>query len=144
MAPVVPEADTEFGARVARRLREDHLAWFTAVDRVGTPQPSPVWFVWNEASSTALVYSRADAKRLDHIRAHPQIALHLDGDGQGGDIVVLTGEAEIDPDEPPAHKNAPYIAKYGELIRSGWPTAEEFASIYSVPIRIRARRVRGH
>jgi len=94
--------------------------------------------------STALVYSRADAKRLDHIRAHPQIALHLDGDGQGGDIVVLTGEAEIDPDEPPAHKNAPYIAKYGELIRSGWPTAEEFASIYSVPIRIRARRVRGH
>ncbi|MGH3800846.1 MAG: TIGR03667 family PPOX class F420-dependent oxidoreductase [Pseudonocardiaceae bacterium] len=144
MATVVPEIDTEFGARVARRLRDVHLAWFTAVDKAGTPQPSPVWFLWNDATSTALVYSRADAKRLDHIRVHPRIALHLDGDGQGGDIVVLTGEAEIDPEEPPADRNASYLAKYGERIRSGWRGAEEFASIYSVPIRIKAHRIRGH
>ena len=72
------------------------------------------------------------------------MALHLDGDGRGGDIIVLTGEAESAPGEPPVHENPPYLAKYGERITEGWGTGERFASIYSVPLRVRLRRVRGH
>jgi PPOX class probable F420-dependent enzyme len=91
-----------------------------------------------------LVYSHGEAKRLAHLRANPHVALHFDGDGTGGDIVVLTGEAEIVPDEPSVPQNPEYLAKYGDRITSGWQTAENFASIYSAPVRIRPKRVRGH
>jgi PPOX class probable F420-dependent enzyme len=144
MSSPLPDPSSEFGARVARRLREEIVAWLTVVDRAGTPQPAPVWFLWDDASSSALVYSKGDAKRLAHMRAHARVALHLDGNGTGGDIVVLTGEAGEAPDEPPASTNPVYLAKYGERITGGWGTGENFDSIYSVPLRIRVHRVRGH
>lgn len=142
MPSVLPDPSTEFGARVARRLSEDLLAWLTVVDGAGTPQPAPVWFLWDGES--ALIYSRGDAKRLAHVRARPRVALHLDGNGQGGDIVVLTGEIVEAPDAPPAAGNPDYLAKYGGRITGGWETAENFGSIYSVPLRFVPRRVRGH
>jgi hypothetical protein len=36
---------TEFGARVARRLREEIVVWLTTVTPAGTPLPRPVGFV---------------------------------------------------------------------------------------------------
>jgi PPOX class probable F420-dependent enzyme len=134
--------DTEFGTRAARHLTDDVVAWLTLVDASGAPQPAPVWFLWD--GSSIIVYSHGEAKRLAHLRANPHIALHFDGNGTGGDIVVLTGEAEIVPDEPPVPQNPEYLAKYGDRITAGWQTAENFASIYSVPVRIRPKRVRGH
>jgi PPOX class probable F420-dependent enzyme len=134
--------DTEFGARTAKHLADDIVAWLTIVDASGTPQPAPVWFLWDDSS--ILVYSHGEAKRLAHLRANPRVALHFDGNGTGGDIVVLTGEAEILPDEPPVHQNPEYVAKYGDRITAGWQTAENFASTYSVPLRIRPDRLRGH
>jgi PPOX class probable F420-dependent enzyme len=144
MTSPLPDPSSEFGTRVARRLREEIVAWLTVVDRAGTPQPAPVWFLWDDASASALVYSMGDAKRLAHMRANPRVALHLDGNGTGGDIVVLTGEAVESPDEPPASATPAYLAKYGDRITRGWQTAENFSSIYSVPVRIRVGRVRGH
>ncbi|NMH96295.1 TIGR03667 family PPOX class F420-dependent oxidoreductase [Pseudonocardia acidicola] len=144
MAVTLPDPGTEFGARVARRLHDEPLAWLTVVDGAGTPQPAPVWFLWDDASNSALIYSQGGAKRLEHLRANPRVAFHFDGDGQGGDIVVLTGTAEVAPDEPSADRNPAYLAKYGERIIGGWQTPENFASIYSVPLRFRPSRVRGH
>jgi PPOX class probable F420-dependent enzyme len=134
--------DTEFGVRAARHLTDDVVAWLTLVDGSGTPQPAPVWFLWDDSS--ILVYSHGEAKRLAHLGTNPRVALHFDGNGAGGDIVVLTGDAEIVPDEPPVSQNPEYLAKYGHLIKEGWQTAENFASIYSVPVRIRPKRLRGH
>jgi PPOX class probable F420-dependent enzyme len=142
MSFALPDPGTEFGARVARRLDEEVAAWLTVVDSNGTPQPAPVWFLWDGA--TALVYSDHRAKRLDHLRVHPKVALHLDGDRQGEDIVVLTGEAHVDPDAPAVPDNAAYLAKYGERITNGWGSAEEFAKTYSVPVRFRPKRLRGY
>jgi PPOX class probable F420-dependent enzyme len=139
---VLPDPATDFGERVARRLRDEVVAWLTLVDGSGTPQPAPVWFLWD--GETALIYSHGEAKRLDHLKANPRVSLNFDGDGGGSDIIVLTGEAEIVPDQPPVHENPVYLAKYGDRIKAGWETAENFASIYSVPIRFRARRVRGY
>lgn len=42
MTSVLPDSETDFGARVARRLREEPLAWLTIVDGAGTPQPAPI------------------------------------------------------------------------------------------------------
>ncbi|MEJ3656985.1 TIGR03667 family PPOX class F420-dependent oxidoreductase [Actinomycetes bacterium KLBMP 9759] len=136
----LPDPATEFGARVAKRLGDDVVAWLTVVDASGTPQPGPIWFLWD--GETALVYSRADAKRLVHMRNNPRVSLNLDST-DGDDVVVLTGEIAESPDDPAVPDNAAYLAKYGERITKGWGTAERFASIYSVPLRLRPTRVRG-
>jgi PPOX class probable F420-dependent enzyme len=134
--------DTEFGARAARHLTDDVAAWLTLVDASGTPQPAPVWFLWD--GSSVLVYSHGEAKRLAHLRANPRVALHFDSENDAAHVVVLTGDATVEEDTPPAHDNPEYLAKYGERIIGGWGTAERFASIYSVPVRFRPARVRGH
>ena len=142
MTSVLPDPSTDFGARVARRLAEEPVAWLTVVDAGGTPQPAPVWFLWDGTS--ALIYSLTEAKRLAHLRARPRVALHLDGNGQGGDIVVLTGEIVDAPDAPTVADNPAYFAKYGERITSGWGSAAAFDAKYSVPLRFTPHRVRGY
>ena len=142
MTNVLPDPTTDFGSRVARRLAEEVVAWLTVVDGAGTPQPAPVWFLWDGES--ALIYSLTEAKRLAHLRARPRVAMHLDGNGQGGDVVVLTGGIVEAPDAPAPADNPSYLNKYGERITSGWGSAEAFGAQYSVPLRFTPRRVRGH
>jgi PPOX class probable F420-dependent enzyme len=138
---VIP--DGAFGERVTRRLREEQVIWLTTVGGDGTPQPNPVWFVWDGADSI-LVYNRADAKRLEHLSSRPQVALHLDGNGRGGDIVVVAGTGRRDDEAPAANQNAEYLAKYRDAMTrvSGGPA--EFAGQYPVALRIGIRRIRGH
>ena len=146
MAPdssVLPDPTTEFGARVARRLRDEAIGWLTLVDASGTPQPAPIWFLWDGGS--ALIYSDGKARRLGYLRANPRATLHLDGNGRGGDIVVLAGEIADAPDEPGVPDNPAYLEKYGAWIAAGnWATPEVFAETFSVPLRFRPTRVRGH
>src|SRR3989440_6579610 len=108
----LPDPSTPFGERVARRLRDEPLIWLTTVDTKGTPQPTPVWFLWDEATSTFLIYSQAQAKRFTHIQQNPRVALNLDGDGKGGDIIVITGQAQVSPNDPPAYQVPAYVEKY--------------------------------
>jgi len=140
----LPDPSTPFGERVARRLREDRLIWFTTVDAKGTPQPTPVWFLWDETHSTILIYSRADAKRLEHLQHNPRIALNFDGNGTGGDIIVITGEAFVSTDDPPADRLPVYVDKYREFIARRYDTPEKFAEVYPVTLRIRPTAIRGH
>ena len=139
---LLPDSSTEFGARVAKRLDSEVVAWLTVVDPAGVPQPTPIWFVWDGA--TALIYSRQQARRLAHLATHPQVALHLNANASGGDIVVLTGTVAVDATAPAPQDNAPYLAKYGERITNGpWGTPAVFAETYSVPLRFTPERVRG-
>jgi PPOX class probable F420-dependent enzyme len=137
------DTSSEFGARVARRLTEDRIGWLTTVGSDGTPQPSPIWFLWD--GETVLIYSQSNAPKLRHIRANPRVSLHLDGDTHGGDIVILTGEAHIDEHTPPAHQVPAYLEKYTAGITTGLGmTPERFAGEYSVAIRFTPGRLRGH
>lgn len=144
MAFQLPDPSTPFGERVARRLRDERLIWFTTVDAKGTPQPTPVWFLWDETNSTILIYSRADAKRLEHLQHTSRIALNFDGNGKGGDIIVITGVAHVSADDPPADRLPVYVEKYRDFIARSFKTAGAFAAIYSVPLRIHPGAVRGH
>jgi PPOX class probable F420-dependent enzyme len=144
MAFQLPDPAAPFGERVMRRLRNDRLIWFTTIDAKGTPQPTPVWFLWDEATSTFLIYSRADAKRLTHLQQNPRIALNFDGNGSGGDIIVITGEAHIRSDDPPADQLPAYVEKYSNFIATRYSTPTNFASIYSVALRVRPIVLRGH
>lgn len=136
------DPSTPFGERVARRLGEDPIAWLTTVGPDQTPQPSPVWFLWDGA--TFLVYSQPDRPKLHNIGRTPRVALHLDGDGRGGDVVVLTGEARIADDQPPANRVPAYLAKYRAGIAAIGLTPASFAQTYSVAIRITPTALRGH
>jgi len=137
----VINTSTNFGARVDRRLREEVIAWLVTVSPAGLPQPSPVWFLWDGAASL-LVYSQPGTPKLRNIAANARVAVHLDSDGTGGDVVVLSGRAR-QTDEAPAHRVEAYVAKYGDLIAgNGW-TPASFAVDYSVPLRVELTRVHG-
>jgi PPOX class probable F420-dependent enzyme len=139
------ELDTtsEFGARVARRLRDELVIWLVTVGADGTPQPSVVWFLWDGADDV-LVLSEPDTPKVANIARHPPVALHLDGDGGGGDVVVLTGAATVHdgatvdvlPDE--------YFMKYDKSIRRIGLTPETMAAKYSTAVHVAIGRVRGY
>jgi PPOX class probable F420-dependent enzyme len=133
---------TEFGARVARHLREEVVVWMTTVTPAGAPLPMPVWFVWDGAESV-LMYSEPKA-RIRNIAANPNVTLNFGGDGGGGDIVVLSGDAAVDRDAPPANEVPDFLSKYDEHIARTGMTPESLARTYNVPVRIRLTRVRGH
>ena len=134
---------TPFGLRVARRLEVEALAWLTTVGRNGTPQPVPVWFLWDEPRGEVLVYSKPGTPKLANLTERPRASLHLDGDGRGGDVVVLTGVAAASFD-PPADQVAAYIEKYGWAIARIGMTPATFAAAYAVPVRLKVERIRGH
>jgi len=137
------DTTTPFGRRVERHLADDVVAWLVTVRRDGLPQPSPIWFL-RDRDDSLLLYSQPRTPKLRNIARSPLVAVHFDGDGRGGDIVVLSGEARVAEDEPGAHEVPAYVEKYAELIAgNGW-TPESFAADYSVPVRIHIASVRGH
>jgi PPOX class probable F420-dependent enzyme len=137
---VVFDTGSESDRHALERLGKDMIGWLTTVRADGQPQTFPIWFVWDE--DEILVYSDRRAKRNENIRANPRVSLHLNDNGKGGDIVIVEGEARVDDATPRPEDHAAYNAKYGEWIRDSFTTAEEFTSVYNVPIRIRPTRGR--
>ncbi|MBK9711495.1 MAG: TIGR03667 family PPOX class F420-dependent oxidoreductase [Kouleothrix sp.] len=136
------DTSTDFGARVARRLAEERLIWLTTVRADMVPQPSPVWFLWQDG--TFLIYSKPNTQKLRNIERNTAVSLHFDGDGRGGNIIIFAGAGRIEPQAPPAHQVAEYAEKYAELIKRIGVTAEQFALAYSVPLLVTATGLRGH
>ncbi len=138
----LPSPESPFGERVARRLRDDIVAWLTTVSADGTPQPNPIWFLWD--GSSFLIYSLPGAARLGHIARNPHVSLNFDGNGRGGDIIVFSGTAHVSPDETPADQNVIYLAKYRTAIDRNFGGPAAFAARYSTPIRFAPLKVRGN
>src|SRR4051812_40544348 len=103
------DTSSEFGARAARRLKEEMIGWLTTSGPNGAPQPSPIWFLWD--GETAVIYSQPNTPKLRHIAANPKVSLTLDGDGHGGNTVILTGGARIEESIPPVNEMPAYVAK---------------------------------
>jgi len=135
------DAGSEFGARVARRLREEMVVWLTTVTPSGAPLPRPVGFLW-DGGDTVSVYSQPGA-RIRNIGRNPKVTLNFDGDGQGGDIVVVSGTAQVDASGPSAAENPAWVAKYANQWAQSGMTPESFAQRFSVPVRIRIGAVHG-
>ena len=133
---------TKSGARAAQRLREEQVIWLTTVSAEGQPQVSPVWFLWDGADEI-LVISKDNVPRTRNLDANPRVALNLDGDGQGGNVVSLEGEARIvERVTPLDHVPAAYLEKYGaKLAEYNW-TAAGMLVDYPVTLRIAIKRAR--
>jgi PPOX class probable F420-dependent enzyme len=131
-----------FQARVADRLTKEIVGWLTTVGADGIPQPSLVWFLW-DGGDKIQIYSQ-DNQKVRNVNRNAGVSFNFDGDGKGGDMIVLTGTAVIDSSSPSAAENAPYVEKYASGIKSvsGDPTG--FAAAYRIPIVMTITRLRGH
>ncbi len=132
---------TSFGARAAQRLADETVLWLTTVDPAGVPQPTPVWFLWT--GTHLLLTSQPSTAKLRNITANGSVALNFNSTVTGGDVVVLTGSAAIDPAGLTGGELAAFDAKYADDIKGVGMTAEEFHTSYSVLIRVTPERIRG-
>lgn len=138
------EIPTNLRATVKRRLKKEYFAWFTTVGSDLSPQPRPIWFIWEAERGSFLIYSQPSAHKVHHVRQHANVAIHFNADATGdNDILVFIGQAEIVPDAPPAHKVRAYMRKYREGIASLKMTPEDMGREYSVAIRMTPTSVRG-
>lgn len=133
---------SKFGRFAKKHIQSEYFIWLTTVDSSGTPQPKPVWFIWENDSF--LIFSQPNTQKVKHILKHPRVALHFNTDDTGDKrVVVFTGEASIDATSPAAHEVPAYFKKYKESIAGLEMSPEEFSREYSIAIKIRPTEVRG-
>ncbi len=132
---------TDFGKRAQERLEREQIGWLVTVGGDGTPQPSPVWFLWD--GETALIYSQPNAPKIRNVQRQPKVAFHFNSDEHGNNVVTLTGEASIEAGATLADVPAAYLEKYRDGIASINLTPESMIAAYSTVVRIRPTALRG-
>jgi PPOX class probable F420-dependent enzyme len=128
------------GAWARDHIDLDVVGWFTTVGADGTPQPSVISFLRD--GDTIFFYSKPDTPKLRNIQRSPAVSFHLQSDDHGDHVLIIGGTAQVDPSILPSDRHPAYAAKYrGPLAH--WEMDEAAtARSFSVPIRIRPRRVR--
>ena len=137
------DLNTKFGRFAKKCIKSEYFVWLTTVDSTGTPQPRPVWFIWD--NDAFLIFSQAKAHKLKHLQKNPNVSLHFNTEDDKGEkrLVVFTGTAILDKDALPANKVRAYMRKYKQGIQDLNATPEKFAAEYSVALRITPTNVRG-
>ena len=121
---------------VQSRLKKEPIIWL-ATSRTDRPHAVPVWFWWDGES--ILVYSLPGQKVRD-IEANANVALHLNTDASGDDVVRIEGTARLVPRQPPAYRVPAYVRKYAKKIKGYDWTPKSFSEQYHVAIRIKPTR----
>ena len=127
---VLPDPATPFGETVRARLRDEQIIWLTTVAPSGTPQPNPVWFLWQPDPDDAwgdgsfLIYHDNAAHRLRTLTERPRVALNFNAVTGGGGITVFTGTRR-GPRRPPARARDPRVRRevHPAACRAWAPTA---------------------
>jgi PPOX class probable F420-dependent enzyme len=126
--------------RVAERLSGEVVGWLTTVTPSSQPQSSVVWYVVDD--DALFIQSQAEASKVANIAVNRKVSFHLDGNGEGGDIVTIDGSAEV-LGRLPAGPRELYLAKYERMIRERLHTSPDaFLADYGTTIRVTPRRVR--
>ena len=125
------------GKHVQSRLKKDLAIWLATVGSDGRPHAVPVWFWWD--GDSFLIYSLPGQKVRD-IEGNPRVALHLNTDPEGEDVIRVDATAKVEPRQVPAYKVPAYVRKYRALMNGyGW-TPKVFSDQYHVAIRVRPDR----
>ena len=129
-------------SKAKRLAKQEYVIWLTTVDSTGTPQPRPVWFIWDKDSF--LIFSQPSAHKVAHIKKNPFVSLHFNTDKTGDqDVIVYVGTATIDKSVKPAQKIPAYFRKYKTGIKEIGMTPEKFGEEYSTAIRVKPSSLRG-
>lgn len=133
---------TELGAKVAERIERQTLAWLTTVGADGTPQPNPVWFLWNEG--TFLIFSKPGQAKLANIARFSRVSFNLEATDDQEQITILTGSAEIatsDALDPELLDR--YAARYATRLPGIGMTRAQYEADYTAVIRFTPEKLRG-
>lgn len=130
----------ELPPEAGRRVSEDGAAWLTTITEGGAPAPNPVWFVADGAS--LVVFAEPQSRKVHNIDQRRLVCLHFNSDPDGGDIVIINGNAEVTLDQVPSRLPA-YATKYGNTITEVLRMSmDDYDATYSARIRIEPTRVR--
>lgn len=140
--PIDIDTSTEFGAQVQRRLANKQIGWLTTVRPDGMPQPAPVWFHWD--GETLLIFSEPTSRKVRNLAANPKASLHFNCGEDGENVVVFTGEARADTNQPAGERLDAYFKKYDAGIKQLNMTRESISQTYSTTIYLTPARVTGH
>jgi PPOX class probable F420-dependent enzyme len=135
--PAKPEHE-----KALRKLERDLIMWFTTTSTDGRPHAVPVWFFWHEGA--VLVFSRAEAVKVKHVRRGSPVLVHLDAGKFGNDVVVLNGTAEVSR-RPAAQwitefRDA-YASKYDEAIEEYGMSLDDITATFDTAIVFTPERV---
>jgi PPOX class probable F420-dependent enzyme len=125
------------GKHAQARLKKELIMWLATSRNDGRPRAVPVWFLWDGESF--LVYS-IPGQEVRDIEANPNVALHLNTDPDGDDVVRIDGTARLVPKQVPAYKVPAYVRKYSRLIKGYDWTPKSFSEQYHIAIRIQPTR----
>ena len=128
----------ELTQEVSRRLESDRYVWLTTVAKSGQPVPRLVWFFFDGTDVT--VYSMPKAAKIAHIKAHPQVSLNLDSDGNGRGTVVVAGTARVDAVGAESLADEQYQAKYHDFAVS-IGMGDEHLAAFSTRLKISVDKV---
>jgi PPOX class probable F420-dependent enzyme len=127
----------ELTEQVEKHLVNDHIVWLTTVTPTGRPAPRPVWFMWD--GTAFIIYSLPGGAKLKHIAANDQVSLHFNCTPDGGDVVVLSGRAEVLQGASPPSEVPGLLDKYLDQIQAMGYTKEWYDS-YNTAIRATPER----
>jgi PPOX class probable F420-dependent enzyme len=123
----------ELTEQIEQHLKGDEIVWLTTVTPSGRPAPRPVWFIWN--GTEVIIYSQPDVAKLKHIAGNSHVSLNFNSSPGGGDVVVLSGRAEVVKDAPLPSQVPVLVDKYQETITAMGYT-KEWYDPYNVAIRV--------
>lgn len=125
----------ELSPDTRRRIAEDHVIWLTTITRRGVPAPNPVWFVAD--GDDLVVFSAPSSRKVANIERSPMVTAHFNCDRTGGDVVILTGPAELTHGHSPSRFPG-FLDKYhDDIVGPLGTTVEEIDRTYDTQIRIR-------
>ncbi len=127
----------ELTGQIEKHLVNDRIVWMTTITSAGRPAPRPVWFLWD--GTAVIIYSQPNGAKLKHIAANDQVSLHFNCTPDGGDVVVISGRAEVLPDAPLPSEVPEMADKYRARIEAMGHTQEWYNS-YSTAIRVTPER----
>ncbi|ORM26088.1 TIGR03667 family PPOX class F420-dependent oxidoreductase [Williamsia sp. 1135] len=126
--------------RQRERLDSEDVVWLTTINASQTLVPTPVWFLWS--GEQFLIFSEPRTPKLANI-ARGGVTVNFNCTSGGGDVAVLTGDADEDPTGPTGAEWDAYVSKYREAMSGMDYTPEKFRAKYSTLIRVTPQRVRG-
>jgi len=136
------DTSTTFGADVIKRLEVQKLAWLTTMDSKGTPQPNPVWFIWDDG--VIYIFSKPNQAKLSNIARSGRVAINLEATADEEHVTIFTGQAEIiDRADLPADVLGRSAERYKDGMTGIQMTRAEYEAAYAIPIRFTREKLRG-
>lgn len=135
-----PAASDESAAWATEHLETDLIGWLTTRAPDGRLQSSPISFLWEDG--TILFYSQPGTPKLRNLAADPHVSFTLQSDPYGDHVLIVEGEAHVDPAVPPSDRHPAYASKFREALGHWGLEVEQTARDFSVAVRITPIRTR--